>query len=204
MKFYICATLLLAGALQALAIPPPSTDVGSAITPRSPKGASGGGGRGGGRGRGGGIKTGNKGKNAKFNPSVRNELTCGTAGDAMLANSPPPSLHWADVSTSASDCDKLFNSKFSLEYKNTCSYKVGRDRVRAYRPACSGNSPALIVIGQGCIYTTHTDLPLAEVRKYGQDVLKCRSDKKGLVNGRTPMPGGFLCVADRRGCGDCL
>ncbi|KAF8889059.1 hypothetical protein BD779DRAFT_1469967 [Infundibulicybe gibba] len=169
MKFCaICAALFLSGASQVLAIFFLNPRVGSTIALRSPKG-------GGGKG---GFALKKKKERKAANPPLKNELTCGVAGDAIT-----------------SDCDKLLSSDFSLEYDNTCSYKLGSDRAKAYRPACSGNC---------CIYTTHDDLSIEQVKKYTKELLECRSTEKGMVNGRIPVPKGFLCVADQRGCGDCL
>ncbi|KAF8889060.1 hypothetical protein BD779DRAFT_416358 [Infundibulicybe gibba] len=116
-------------------------------------------------------------KNKSFSSDLGDEMTC----DAI-----------------ASDCNILLNSDFSLKYNDTCSYKLGSETVEAYNPVCLGTS------GNCCIYTTNNTLSVDQVKKYAIEFLGCRGGGGSTVNAHITVPGGSLCIAGERGCGDCF
>ncbi|KIY64430.1 hypothetical protein CYLTODRAFT_457223 [Cylindrobasidium torrendii FP15055 ss-10] len=107
-----------------------------------------------------------------------NKPECGGAGDATLA-----------------DCQHLFDN-WPYYQDATWDATCHSGTTLEYNPACYGNC---------CVYTSWNTPLWEDVHSAVGQILGCKSEEKGTVNGRVEVTdSGTICMADRDACGDCF
>ncbi|TFK96505.1 hypothetical protein BDV98DRAFT_597553 [Pterulicium gracile] len=108
--------------------------------------------------------------------NISNRPTCGTTGDAVLA-----------------DCRKLLDNWPAFpDWNPTCHYGVNK----AWNPVCEGGC---------CVYTDWDGALWADVKNAVSNLMGCASEEKNAINGVIDVVDtGRVCVGDRAACGDCF